>query len=129
MFFLCALDEATEESTEYAMAVGVEFEGEPPGSLTLRISCGAARSIAADFLGDYEESISNQQVCEVVCELANIVCGSVLSRIESNATFRLGSPRILTPAERLDCSSGAVVHRVAVQNGRLDVVMRLEGSA
>ena len=62
--------------------------------------------IAADFLGEDRESDSpSQQSTDVTLELANMICGAVLSRIESSATFRLGAPQIVArrkPAARAD---------------------------
>ena len=100
MFFIRAFEEPLEEpeSPRRNIAVQLAFDGDPSGSLTLRTTSAAARSIAADFLGEDESELSERQVEEVVSELANMICGAVLSRVESRAVFRLGSPRIL-PAD------------------------------
>jgi CheY-specific phosphatase CheX len=98
MFFIRALGEEAEEPAcpENKMAARLSFDGVPSGSLTLCVTRGAARSISADFLGADEDELTSQQVGEVICELANMICGSVLSRVERAAQFRLSPPQLLT---------------------------------
>jgi CheY-specific phosphatase CheX len=128
MFFVCPLGEASPgaEDAAPAMVARLAFQGEPSGSLTLRLTCQAARSIAADFLGEDEESLTGQRIGEVVREMANMICGSVLSRVEGAAAFHLGEPRILTPAEDAAEPDGALALAVDLPNGRLTLLMRTE---
>jgi chemotaxis protein CheY-P-specific phosphatase CheC len=71
------------------------FFREAPAEATERLPREAANAIAADFLGEDTESITAQQSTDVTLELGNMICGAVLSRIESSATFRLDTPRVL----------------------------------
>ena len=124
MFFVEALDEPPGEtdSPDGGLAVELTFEGSPSGALTLRVSIAAARQIAADFLGQDESGLSPAQVGEVVCELANMICGSVLSRVESTATFHLAPPRLLLAEEwRLpqEPANQRATHAVAIGCGTL----------
>jgi CheY-specific phosphatase CheX len=126
MFFVQALEETAPAVPEADsdLICGVNFTGDPSGHLALRVSVEAARSIAADFLGEDEGGLSGFQVGQVVCELANIICGSVLSRIESGTTFRLDSPRLLSGWESF--GSDAVVHSVTLDAGVLAVAFATE---
>ena len=124
MFFVEPIEEPPVEaaSPNGELAVRLAFEGLPSGTLTLRVSNSAARQIAADFLGEDESGLSPAKVEEVVRELANMICGSVLSRVESTATFRLAPPRLLVAEERPDRRDGAdrrAVHAVAIGTGTL----------
>jgi CheY-specific phosphatase CheX len=124
MFFVEPVEEPPGEadSRDGELAVRVAFEGVPSGALTLRVASAAACQIAADFLGEDTSSLSPAQVEEVVCELANMICGSVLSRIESSATFRLASPRLLSADEgpnRREAADRRAVHAVATGSGTL----------
>jgi hypothetical protein len=124
MFFVRALTGSLPRGGSELVSE-VPFEGKPSGRLSLRVTTSAARSIAADFLGEDERVLSEQQVGEVICELANIICGSVLSRVESEATFRLHSPGLVSAAT--DCPvANSVVHSVSMDNGRLTVAFRSE---
>jgi CheY-specific phosphatase CheX len=126
MFFVQALDETAPAAPEADsdLICGVNFIGDPSGRLALRVSLGAARSMAADFLGEDEGGLSGFQVGQVVCELANIICGSVLSRIESGTTFQLDCPRLLSGWESF--GGDAAVHSVALDAGVLAVVFATE---
>jgi CheY-specific phosphatase CheX len=126
MFFAETLGEASgadqaEDSPHGTIAVELAFEGEPSGSMCLRLTADAAREIAADFLGMEGAEISINQISEVVRELANMICGSVLSRVESAATFRLGVPRIVTAGEECAASLWNTCYRVQLSHGRLTV--------
>lgn len=98
MFFIRSVETGQESAPEPEIVAHLTFKGEPSGSLTLSVAAGAARSVAADFLGEEEPALSEQQIGEVVCELANMICGSVLSRVESAITFQLATPRIVASA-------------------------------
>jgi CheY-specific phosphatase CheX len=146
MFFIRAFEEPLEEgeSSGCSIAVFLAFEGDPPGSLTLRTTRAVGRSIAADFLGDDEAALSERQVEEVVCELANMICGAVLSRVESRAAFSLGSPQILPDANSASAPlghasgagsdagtapAGTTVRLAEFGGGGLTVTIHMEGPA
>jgi len=122
MFFAETLGEAPGASPEADdIAVELSFEGEEPGVMCLRLTAAAAREIAADFLGIETAEISPIQVSEVVRELANMICGSVLSRVESAVVFRLGVPRIVAPSPQLPPPSAQPLYCVQLSNGRITV--------
>jgi CheY-specific phosphatase CheX len=126
MFFVRSFGEAEDDAAEPHLVAQMSFEGDPPGSLELRVTAPAARSIAADFLGADESELRDGEVGEVICELANMICGSVLSRVESNTTFRLETPRIVTagdtPPGRMPAESRHIAsHQAEISRGHLMV--------
>ncbi|HLI86247.1 MAG TPA: chemotaxis protein CheX [Bryobacteraceae bacterium] len=130
MFFIQPVEEAVPQDPPQNgdashLSVDVDFSGEPSGRLLLRISKPAARSIAADFLAEEEAVLSDQQVGEVICELANIICGSVLTRVESRTSFRLGSPRLLIQVPEPEMRPSAV-RSLALWNGNITIAMTME---
>jgi CheY-specific phosphatase CheX len=130
MFFVQPVDEPLSEDSPQAgdsahFSADVGFSGEPSGRLLLRISKPAARSIAADFLAEDEAVLSEQQVGEVVCELANIICGSVLTRVKSRTSFRLGSPRLLFQVPEVELRPAAV-RSLDLWNGNITIAMTTE---
>lgn len=81
---------------EPRVAARLGFEGTPSGALTLSVSESAVRALAANFLApDEDDPLPVSQLGCVVCELANMICGSLLSRVNSEEHFRLSSPEIL----------------------------------
>jgi CheY-specific phosphatase CheX len=134
MFFVEPVEEppGDVESPDGEMAVQLKFEGLPSGAVTLRVTTAAALQIAADFLGEDASELPSAKVEEVVCELTNMICGSVLSRVESSATFRLGSPRILVAEERRNRQEAAhhrAVHAVSIGSGTVTVSMETRDPA
>jgi CheY-specific phosphatase CheX len=130
MFFVQPVEEPIPGDSPQAgdathLSVDVGFSGEPSGRLLLRISKPAARSIAADFLAEEEAVLSEQQVGEVICELANIICGSVLTRVESRTSFRLGSPRLLIQVPEPEMPAAAV-RSLDLWNGNIMIAMTTE---
>jgi CheY-specific phosphatase CheX len=99
MFFTSPLESSAfcDGPTENSIAAGLFFRGTPPGRFGICASMDAARSLAASFLGEDLESMGEQQCGEVICELANMVCGSVLSRLEKDVLFELTQPKIGEP--------------------------------
>ena len=128
MFFIPAVSSAPAVSSGGLpeIAAQLSFLGEPSGILTLRVSQDLARSIGADFLGVDMDEVSQQQVEQVICELANMICGSVLSRARGATTFHLLAPAIvplvLPPAD----PERAASHTVTVDGGSLTVVLEAE---
>jgi hypothetical protein len=99
MFFVDVLDPAPGEALAAPLTAKLSFDGNPSGSFRLILDQTAARSAAADFLGEDPAALTQEQLNGVICELANMICGSVLSRIESSATFRLSTPTMVPDKE------------------------------
>ncbi|HUA63660.1 MAG TPA: chemotaxis protein CheX [Verrucomicrobiae bacterium] len=122
MFFAEPLDGGSTALEADGLAVRVAFDGSPSGALVLAITDAAARRVAADFLGEDESSVDSAQTSEVICELANMICGSILSRVESQTIFRLASPTILSADHwrfHFEPGCGRVIHTVQLENGSL----------
>jgi chemotaxis protein CheY-P-specific phosphatase CheC len=86
----------------------------------------AANAIAADFLGEDPESITAQQSTDVTLELGNMICGAVLSRIESSASFRLDTPRVLLADIDEPAPAESTRYTVETGSGPLTVAIRME---
>jgi len=101
MFFIEAITALPPDDAAQgpAVVVALEFDGDPAGVFRMSLARAAAALIAADFLGEDTASLAGPQVDEVAKELANMICGAVLSRIESSATFRLSAPDIIARSE------------------------------
>jgi len=131
MFFLDSLGEAGEAPAGAdTVTVHLSFEGAPPGCFGMRLARAAANAIAADFLGEDADSLTPQQSTDVTLELANMICGAVLSRIESSATFRLGPPRVVadiaTDDRREPWPGEATRYTVETGSGTLTASIRME---
>ena len=131
MFFLDTLGEAGEPPAGAdTVAVHLSFGGDPAGCFEMRVARPAATAIAADFLGEDAGSLSPQQSADVTLELANMICGAVLSRIESSATFRLGAPRLVADMVADDTREAwpeeTTRYTVETGSGTLTAAIRME---
>jgi CheY-specific phosphatase CheX len=72
----------------------VDFTGEFSGTVAVRISEASARSLAAAFLGESEDSLTDTHVAQVVCELTNMLCGCIVSKSAAHGCFDLSAPEL-----------------------------------
>jgi CheY-specific phosphatase CheX len=93
MFFTGVLGE-TESLLTDGLTTRLNFRGNPSGSFGLSLSRNSSRQIAAGFLAEDEQEISDERIEEVICELTNMLCGSLLSKIESEVAFELSHPEL-----------------------------------
>ena len=100
MFFLEGLSEVPEPPPEAeTVSVYLSFDGDPPGCFQMRLA--ARLPTPSPPISSGRTRVGHRSAgAEVGCELANMICGSVLSRIESNAAFRLGTPQIAADKSR-----------------------------
>ena len=86
--------EASLETTDASsdLAFSLHFAGDVSGRFGLRLHLDTARSFAANFLGEDVSEISPEDANEVAGELANMFCGSVMSRVEGDHKFVLSHP-------------------------------------
>jgi CheY-specific phosphatase CheX len=101
----------------------VRFAGAPSGELRVMLSRELARSIAAGFLGSEPEEITLEAEGQVGCELGNMICGAVLSRVHPDSRVALAPPE-LTP---VNFGDGHEVHQCfATPDGLLSVNMHID---
>lgn len=128
MFFIRSIGDGdiSSEDAKEPVAIRVDFEGAESGTLLLQVTPNAARSISADFLGTEECELADQQVAEVMSELANMICGSVLSRVDTISTFRIGAPHVYAMANRPLTTTRSVEQSFDIAGGRLTILLTTE---
>lgn len=127
MFFSAPLGPAEPETGHGVLEARVSFRGDPGGTLFLSVSAQAARMLAADFLGEDAETLADSSRGQVVCELANMICGRLLSQLESRATFQLETPELVAPARGDEHVStpASVQQSFQLESGILSVTLHL----
>lgn len=93
MFYFGVLGPAEfpEEGFDYCFAI--DFGGTCSGRFTMGLQARPAGMLAANFLGVDDAS---PDVEATAAELANILCGAILSALHSHSLIRLGMPSRLT---------------------------------
>jgi hypothetical protein len=130
MFFtyvLEALDSGGIPAGTAAISSRLNFRGVPSGVFEIAIPMDAARTLAAGFLGEDETEISGKETGEVVCELANMLCGSFLSRIGALSTFELSHPEIVE-APKVASEAADACACFELPEGPLSLALRFENA-
>lgn len=130
MFFTGVFDEdaSNEDEDPSLVAARLSFRGTPSGEFGIRTRPETVQKLSASFLGEDETAIGSSQGGEVLCELANMFCGSFLSRLEKNGRFDLSKPELQPAGAELprDC---AIRRKFQAEEGSLQVWLALEQSA
>lgn len=80
---------------EAQVAVGISFDGARRGSLSIGMPESCARAMAGSFEGVPDpELLPAANVGQVAGELANMICGATLARLDPDGLFNLGSPAL-----------------------------------
>jgi hypothetical protein len=129
MFFAGVLGrcECTTQRTD-ALHASLGFHGHLSGVFELWISKGAARAVAASFLGESsEQHVSQMRVEQVTCELLNVIGGVALSRIEPDVLFALDQPQITSWPEKSHLEA-PVSCALELENGVIEISVSCEAS-
>jgi len=129
MFFTTLVGDAAEVPSEAILSARLAFRGRPSGRFGLSVGTGTARKIAGNFLGIEEESLSEGQIGEVVCELANMLCGSVVSRLAKGSHFELLQPELQTQEAAPPAESSRISRVVELEEGTVGMWLELEQAA
>jgi hypothetical protein len=130
MFFTEATPLTGGEAGPFTQPVRVDFTGTFRGSVRVALCPEAERHLAANFSGAEEDEILPEQAQEVAAELANMICGQVLSRWAPEGEFTLGSPSPVHIAEAPE-EAGAVYRlrsrrQYALDSGSMQVEIEIQ---
>lgn len=124
MFFTDIMEEADECACEkpFPLQVRVTFTGDQCGEFRMEVDDLAAGGMAGSFLGaDPLNTLSGEEVDQVMGELGNMICGAFLSRYEKEGLFALSSPEVIRPA---DGEIGGVHRGLELMEGFMDLRVR-----
>lgn len=102
------------------------------GELTAMLSPDLARALAAGFLGEDSQDVSTQNAELVSCELANMICGTLLSRFHPDSQVALDAPE-LAAANFMDngadsgADCGGIHQCFETPDGALSITLRIDG--
>jgi CheY-specific phosphatase CheX len=128
MFFTASLGPAEAVAGVPVLEARVSFLGIPSGILSVRLSEASARMLAAGFLGEDEDLLTDSESRQVVCELANMLCGTLVSKLQTKGTFDQAAPKLIAAADQNDFGHEAFLagqQSCALENGALTVTLHL----
>jgi CheY-specific phosphatase CheX len=123
-----AADEMGSERPDWIRGE-LEFSGVPGGAFGIAVPPSTASVMAANFLGEDEGDLSEKQTVEVVCELTNMVCGTLLAQIDSKQAFTLSSPRHVSAGTELPVKSSRIHGTYALDEGFIYTWLELQATA
>jgi CheY-specific phosphatase CheX len=127
MFFSDVMEDCEDgAAAAESIAASLVFHGPMDGGFRLRIDLPAARLLASSFLAEEEDALAPEQIEEAVCELANMICGGALTRLQPDGLYSLSHPEIMPAADvgTLSDSDGVMTrHTVCLDGGRLTACM------
>lgn len=100
---------------EAAVRASARFEGSLRGQLQVALTGEAPGRLAAAFLGLEEERVGGQEMLLMASELANMLCGASLSRLEPQGRLRIAPPEAGWGGA--PCAGGCWLHFPLEQGG------------
>jgi hypothetical protein len=96
MFFAESEPAAAQElPTDGQVGVQLSFDGQRRGRLVIQMPGAQARGLAGAFEGFPDaDAVPAEAVEHVTAELANMVCGATLARLDPDGLFTLHSPSL-----------------------------------
>jgi len=85
---------------QLARGASLEFHGAFAGTFFAMLTPGVARALAGACLGLSDEEITSETESQLACELANVLCGGVLSRLDPEASVYLSAPQPINGCPR-----------------------------
>jgi len=129
MFFSAPMGLAELETEAGVVEARMAFHGRPSGLVGVRVPGESARLLAAGFLGEDENMLTESQPGQAVCELANMLCGSLLRTLEGGEAFELAPPELMPAAGAIPGVPGPppdASRSFRIENGVLTVTLHLE---
>lgn len=111
---------------EDSIGAHLRFSGQSKGEFAFSLDAQTLQPIALDFLGRQHPPACDQELASIVCEMGNMFCGSLLSRLESKSVFHLDAPCLDRGEASLSAPVGAVSACFSLESGQLRAWIHLQ---
>ncbi len=131
MFFATVFGDAGKAVAPAGPMLGavVAFAGPQCGTLAIAVETETARTLAMDFLGlPSTDDVDPEKIEDTLGELANMVCGSTLSRFDDEGLFSLQHPSCGAHAVGLAMSGEGVRLLLDIGEGTLALCLKIESA-
>jgi CheY-specific phosphatase CheX len=99
MFFTTVLNRTGELGGQPGYTASIAFSGTRAGALRVALPHSTAAALAVSFLGEADEEEPDARARALAGELANILCGSLLGRMEPAGHFTISPPEVTAGTE------------------------------
>lgn len=83
------------------MCAAARFTGTSEGSLSVAVAPEVLRILSAAFLGIEQNEVTERLSVNVLCEMANMICGASLSRLHPGGRISIDPPHLMPANEVL----------------------------
>ncbi|RXH58629.1 chemotaxis protein CheX [Granulicella sibirica] len=105
---------------------GLRFKGVVSGRFGMHLGMGTARTLTANFLAKEVQQLAAGDVDEIVCELANMLCGSVVSQVDGEHGYVLTPPEPIGTLPDFD-EEDVLISRFDTDSGTITTWFVVEG--
>ena len=129
--FFASVSDAAEPLPPAGPMLGavVTFAGPHYGSLAIAVETETAKTLAMDFLGlASKDELDPEKIEDTLGELANMVCGSTLSRFDDEGLFSLAHPSCGDHAVKMAMSGDGVRLLLEIGESTLALCLKIEGA-
>ena len=98
--FYVFLEPVGDEYTEYTMEAAIQFKGDLKGEISILVSDGLAKSMVHNLLGLEKGQMTKEDIEDCVKEVANMICGNFLGRLDKTRVFDLSMPSFSRPPKK-----------------------------
>jgi CheY-specific phosphatase CheX len=82
------------------MEAAIQFKGDLKGEMSVLVSDGLAKSMVQNLLGLETGQMTKEDIEDCVKEVANMICGNFLGRLDQTRTFALSVPSFSQPPRK-----------------------------
>lgn len=82
-----------QSTSPYFLKSEICFSGDRSGQLRLLLPYDLSQTLTMNFMG-FEEEVTEPQILDMACELANMICGNLFSSLDKTSVTTLSSPLI-----------------------------------
>jgi CheY-specific phosphatase CheX len=98
--FYVFLEPVGDEYSDYAMEAAIQFKGDLKGEVSILVSEGLAKSMVQNLLGLETGQMTKEDIEDCVKEVANMICGNFLGRLDQTRMFDLSMPSFSQPPRK-----------------------------
>jgi CheY-specific phosphatase CheX len=99
--FYVFLEPVGDECSDYAMEAAIRFKGDLKGEMSILVSSGLAESMVHNLLGLEKGRMTKEDIEDCVKEVANMICGNFLGRLDQTRVFDLSMPSFSQPPRKV----------------------------
>lgn len=111
--------EAGKQEQKARLGAHLRFSGQCEGEFAFSLDSETLHPLALDFLGRQYPPAGDAELASMVCEMGNMFCGCLLSRLESQSVFHLDPPLLDQGESSLRAPKDSVSAWLALESGLL----------